>query len=154
MGQTQFQDGRKFYVLPQAPEDAGYYTYGTPTGGAGQFSHPKMLTFLFLLIFRWGAFDSRKIGIGNISLAEGAPFPPHRSHTSGLEADIRPMRTDGRQLPVNRHDRLYDREATGRLVTIMLDSGLVKRVMFNDSLIRGVNRLAGHDDHLHVEVKL
>lgn len=24
------KDGRSFYMLPQAPEEAGYYIYGTP----------------------------------------------------------------------------------------------------------------------------
>ena len=154
MSQSQTPDARTFFVLPQAPEDAGYYTYGTPSGGNAQFVHPKMLSFLFLLEHRWSAIDARKIGIGNISLANGVPFPPHRSHKSGLEVDIRPLRKDGLQLPVRYQDNHYDREGTKKLVELMLGTGLVKRVMFNDSQIRGVHRLAGHDDHLHVEANV
>lgn len=44
-------DRRGFFVLPLAPEEAGYYTYGTPVGGAGQYAHPQMLTFIFQLEF-------------------------------------------------------------------------------------------------------
>jgi len=31
---------------------------------------------------------------------------------------------------------------------------LVKRIMFNDAHIHGVHHLTGHDDHLHIEVKI
>ena len=62
------QDKRGFFVLPQNPEESGYYTYGTPTGGQGQYAHPSMLSFLFWLEFRWSANEQRKFGVGNISL--------------------------------------------------------------------------------------
>jgi hypothetical protein len=33
------KDIRNFFMLPQAPEDAGYYVYGTPGNGAAG-THP------------------------------------------------------------------------------------------------------------------
>lgn len=154
MNQVAPQDSRNHFVLPQASEGGAYYTYGTPGSGAGQYCHSKMLTFIFLLEHRWGALDGRKIGIGNISLANGTSFPPHRSHKSGLEVDIRPFRKDGKRLPVRYTDAQYDREATRKLVLLMWQTSMVKRVGFNDLSISRVQRLPGHDDHLHVEVIL
>ena len=145
-------DGRGFFVLPQAPEQAGYYTYGTPVGGLGQYAHPQMLTFIFQLEFAWSSVDVRKFGVGNISLADGASFPPHRSHRSGLEADMRPIRKDGKHLPVRYTDPAYDRVATERLVDLIYSTGMARRVFFNDGSIARVSPLRGHDDHLHVEV--
>lgn len=31
-------------MLPQAPEDTGYYVYGTPVDGAGQYADPVLLS--------------------------------------------------------------------------------------------------------------
>ena len=146
------QDSRGYFVLPQAPEGAAYYTYGTPGSGRGQYAHPQLLTFIFMLGHRWGAADDRKIGIGKISLSGGATFPPHRSHRSGLEVDIRPIRKDGKRMPVRYTDPNYDRQATMKLVSLIWQTGMVKRVAFNDASIPRVQHIAGHDDHLHVEV--
>jgi len=146
------QDSRNYFLLPQTPEESSYYTYGTPGRGAAQYAHAKMLTFIFLLDFHWGEVDERKIGIGNISLAGGVKFPPHRGHRTGLEADIRPMRKGGERLPVRFTDSQYDRQATQKLVDSIWRTGMVRRVIFNDVLIPRVQRMIGHDDHLHVEV--
>lgn len=47
MLEVQPKDERDYFMLPQAPEDAGYYVYGTPTNGAGQFSHPACYRYFF-----------------------------------------------------------------------------------------------------------
>lgn len=146
-------DDRGFFVLPQKPEDAGYYTYGTPKDGQGQFANPRMLSFIFKLELEWSKTESRKIGLGNISLADGARFPPHHSHKSGLEVDIRPIRKDGLAKPVSYLDDAYDRDATAKLVAIALETGMVNKVFFNDLKIKSVFKLAGHNDHLHISVK-
>nr|WP_280174118.1 penicillin-insensitive murein endopeptidase [Aromatoleum tolulyticum] len=152
MREVPVQDSRRYFVLPQAPEGAFYYTYGTPGRGAGQYSSARMLTFIFHLEHRWGAIQNRKIGIGNISLANGAAFPPHRSHRSGLEVDIRPIRKDGQQLPVRYTDSQYDQDATRELVELIWQTGMVRRVAFNDVSLSRVQGMPGHDDHLHVEI--
>ena len=141
-------------MLPQMPEESGYYTYGTPRGGRAQYAHPRMLDFIFRMENKWGAIEERKIGIGNISLAEGAKFPPHRSHRSGLEVDIRPIRKDGAKQPVKWSSKEYDHEATQRMIDVIWQTGLVRKVGFNDPKIANATYMAGHDDHLHVEVKV
>ena len=44
------QDERDFFMLPQAPSDAGYYVYGRLDSklslGAYQYAHPMMMTVI------------------------------------------------------------------------------------------------------------
>jgi penicillin-insensitive murein endopeptidase len=146
-------DTRGFHMLPQRPEQVGYYTYGTPGGGAAQFAHPKLLSLLYRIESLWQAQDDRKLGIGNISKARGIKMKDHRSHRSGLDVDVRPLRRDGENMRVTRFDKLYDRVATAELIGLFLDSGEVDVVYFNDLRIRSVKFLIGHDDHFHVTVR-
>jgi len=155
MGQRselQPRDSRRYFMLPQAPEEAGYYVYGTPAGGKFQYAHPSMMTVLLWVEREWAAVDSRKFGIGNISLADGLENE-HASHVNGLQVDVRALRKDGLQLPVTWHDHEYDEAATGRLIGIFFSHPLVKKVLFND--IRAHPRLhpwPHHDNHFHVEL--
>ncbi len=154
MAEPTIKDSRGFFKLPQDPEQGGvgYYTYGTPALGAGQFAHPKLLSLLDLVEFRWQGMDDRKIGIGNISLAGGAKFRPHEGHVSGLDVDIRLIRKDGLRLPVCWNDRQYDREATEMLICLFFESSLVKVVYFNDPKIPRVRPRFKHDNHFHVTI--
>lgn len=147
------QDSRGFFMLPQSPEEGSYYTYGTPTYGAGQYSHANMITFLARLEFWWGEIDNRKIGIGNISLANGVTYRPHHSHRSGLNVDIRPLRRDGQPIAVRCTDSAYDHQGTKRLIDLMWKTGMVTQVFFNDPNITNAKRLAYHDNHIHVDLK-
>ncbi|MFC4484772.1 MULTISPECIES: penicillin-insensitive murein endopeptidase [Cupriavidus] len=141
------------HMLPQAPEEAAYYTYGTPSAGRGQYAHPNMLSFLFHLEFRWSLRDDRKLAIGNISLADRTKFPDHGTHGHGLDVDIRPIRKDGKRLPVRYQDAVYDRDATRRLVELIWQSGMAKLVYFNDPALTRVTRMPKHDNHLHISIK-
>jgi penicillin-insensitive murein endopeptidase len=40
------------------------------------------------------------------------------------------------------------------LVALIISSGMVNKVMFNDPHIDGIKPMAGHDDHIHVEVRI
>jgi penicillin-insensitive murein DD-endopeptidase len=147
-----WQDSRGYFMLPQRREESAYYTYGTPASGRAQYAHPNMLSFLFKIEHLWGGVDNRRIGVGNVSLAGGAAFPPHRGHRNGLHVDLRPLRTDGNETRVSYREAAYDRAATARLVQLMWQTGMVSKVYFNDSKIGRVAPMDGHDDHLHVEV--
>ena len=145
------QDNRDFFFLPQFYEGGGYYTHGTPENGAGQYADPRMMTFLMMVAHRWCAVDDRKFGVGNISLAGGVPYPEHRSHRSGLDVDIRPLRKDGKRAPVSCADSAnYDREGTAKLIDIMLKTGMVEKLFFNDTKIPRVRSWPGHSDHFHI----
>lgn len=154
MSEVPPQDSRGFFVLPQSPEDAGYYTYGTPAQGAGQYADPRLLTLLLSIEHRWQGIDDRKIGIGNISMADGVKFKPHDSHRSGRDVDIRLFRKDGNHAPVTRFDDEYDQAATARLISMFFDSSLIQVVYFNDPMIPRVKPLKHHDDHFHVTIEV
>lgn len=104
MIQAGIQDKRGYFILPQAPEESGYYTYGTPAMGAGQYTQLALISVIFQVTNRWTSLDVRRFGIGNISLAEGKAFEGHKGHKSGLEVDIRPIRKDGKEAAVTRFD--------------------------------------------------
>lgn len=140
-------------MLPQAPEDAGYYVYGTPIRGEGQYAHPVLMTVLFYIEREWQTTERRKFGVGNVSLGGGGTFEPHDSHKNGLQVDVRPLRKDGAQVRVDYFQSGYDRVATAKLIGLFLAHPQVTRVYFNDTTIQGVLPLAGHNDHFHVEMR-
>lgn len=153
MTEPSLTDKRGFFMLPQGYEGGGYYSYGTPSEGRGQYAHPRLISLIQEVASHWTSLDTRKFGIGNISLADGVPFAPHRSHMSGLDVDVRPIRTDGRCIPCTFRDRMYDREATAQLIALFRRFAEVKHVLFNDVKIGGVIRAAHHDDHFHITIK-
>lgn len=150
MSNQNVKDGRSFFVLPQSYEGGGYYAYGAPGGGISQYAHPAMLTTIFNMAAQWAAIESRKFGIGDISLANGVRHPDHKTHRSGLEVDIRPLRRDGKQLPCTISEAQYDRVATSRLIGMFFATGRVKQILFNDPAIRGVHAAKNHSNHFHV----
>jgi murein endopeptidase len=78
-------DSRGYFLIPQSYEGGGYYVYGTPDKGLGQYAHPQLISALLEVARSWSHLDKRKFGVGNVSLAGGEVFLGHRSHRSGLE---------------------------------------------------------------------
>ena len=139
-------------MLPQAPEEAGYYVYGRPSHGVFQYAHPAMMSVILLLSQQWQAFDKRKFGIGNISLADGKANRDHGTHRSGLEVDVRALRKDGLQLPVSCHHDQYDHDASAALIELFFNYPATRKILFNGSKIANVKKWVGHDDHFHVVI--
>ena len=160
------KDQRSFFMLPQAPEDAGYYVYGTVgdvpgTGRFAQYAHPNLLTLIFRIEREWQAICDRKFGIGNISIDGGLPYDKHKSHQKGIEMDCRPVRKDkmtGQAARCSYFDKaVYDCDATTKLIGLFVDHPWVKIVYFNDDKVQKalgarVTSCAGHNDHFHVEL--
>lgn len=166
MFEVQPQDSRRYFMLPQAPEEAGYYGYGNVggrpnTGHLAQYAHPGLLSLIFCIEREWQAIDDRKFGIGNISIAGGLPYDKHKSHQKGIEMDVRPVRKDrliGQSARLTRFDSAYDRGATIKLIQLFVRHPLVKVVYFNDDKVQQaigghVRSLRNHDDHFHVEIE-
>ena len=99
MLEIQPQDSRSYFMLPQTPQDAGYYTYGQldgrPSRGAYQYAQPTMMTAILRVEREWQAIEKRRFGVGDISLAGGTRHQDHQTHKKGLEVDVRPLRKDG-----------------------------------------------------------
>ena len=149
-------DGHLFYNLPQNQREIGedgYYNYGTPPNGAGQYGRGASLSTVFKAGNLWLlSGESSRFGVGNMSLKNGQRFEPHSSHRKGLDIDVRPMSVGGVEQAVTWRSPGYDRAATQRLVNTFYATGSVRQIFFNDPEIDGVKPLAGHDNHLHIQV--
>lgn len=157
MLELQPQDSRRYFMLPQAPEDSGYYVYGKlnnkPSRGAYQYATPSMITAILWVAREWQTMDDRRFGVGDISLAGGPKYKDHATHRSGLEVDIRPMRKDGKHEPVTWMDKAnYDPKATEKLIELFYIYSPVILVYFNAPHIPIVRSLKGHDNHFHVQL--
>lgn len=165
MLEVQPKDSRSYFMLPQAPEDAGYYVYGTlhyvpGTGAQAQYAHPNLLTLIFEIERDWQAICERKFGIGNISTDGGEKYDKHATHRKGIEMDCRPVRKDkmtGQAARCSYLERaVYDCEATIKLIQLFVQHPWVKLVYFNDPEVQQalgrVSSCAGHNDHFHVEL--
>lgn len=145
-------DSRGFVMIPQTPEDAGYYVYGDPGAGINQYVHPKMLTLILAVEREWQAIDARKFGVGDISAAGGPKMFGHDSHRRGVEVDIRPLRKDGKQAACVYQESAYDRAGTEKLINLFRACAPVPLlIFFNDVKIPGVRPLAKHNNHFHVQ---
>jgi peptidoglycan hydrolase-like protein with peptidoglycan-binding domain len=93
-----------------------------------------------------------RIGVGHISLKGGGDTPSHAGHETGLEVDLRPVRSDGAEAPVTIHDSKYSHDLTKQLVEIIRANRIlpVSLILFNDTKISGVREEDNHHHHLHV----
>jgi murein endopeptidase len=160
------KDRRGYFMLPQAPEDAGYYVYGNKggvvgTGHLAQYAHPDLLSVIFHIEREWQAICDRKFGIGNISIDGGFPYDEHATHQRGIEMDCRPVRKDnltGLAARVSYRDAVYDQIATTKLIRLFAQHPEVRVVFFNDAEVQKavgarVKSAPGHNDHFHVELR-
>lgn len=160
------KDSRGYFMLPQAPEDAGYYVYGNVdnvpgTGHLAQYAHSALLTVIFHIEREWQAICDRKFGIGNISIAGGLAYDGHATHQLGIEMDCRPVRKDkltGPTARVSYRDAVYDQAATIKLLRLFAQHPETKKIYFNDAEVQKavgarVTSCAGHNDHFHIELR-
>ena len=97
------------------------------------------------------------MAVGHISREHGGFFPPHSSHRTGLDADIRPIRKGGTQCQFGAswQSASYARRGTRILIVAIRKAApqRVKAIWFNDPVLiqKGfTDYMPGHDDHLHV----
>jgi hypothetical protein len=151
--------------LEQLPQTLGRGYYSYAVGPHRQFGTPQTIKtlervagiFFFKMKYNEPAIPGnrpyREIGIGELSFAKGGPMPPHKEHRWGTEVDIRPLRKDGKRLPVKITDtQQYDREATRILVDSLRSHLNVATILFDDRKIKGVQWVGGHGNHLHVHM--
>lgn len=97
------------------------------------------------------------ITVNDASPARGGKAPPHKGHQTGLVCDLRLPRTDGTAGGVKTTSPLYDREAMRQQLLALRQHPLFDIAFLNDDTLiaSGLCRpLAGHDDHVHIEVKV
>lgn len=139
-----------YSLLPQVCGN-GYYPYSSMDRQYGTWATIAALNRICQEFVK--KYPDVQVGIGDMSLAGGVEMKPHKTHRNGRNADIRPLRTDGKMLPVTIGEAQYSRERTKALVEIIRADINFKSVLFNDSAIVGVTYWDGHDNHLHVSMK-
>lgn len=107
-----------------------------------------------------------RVNVNDLSLRGGTHFPPHRSHQNGLDVDLRYVRKDGRDAPLDLryHPEAYDAAATQELMRLFVTHCPVE-VIFADLERLGFGRVAsrgqqpvlrqasGHSNHFHVRLE-
>jgi hypothetical protein len=96
------------------------------------------------------------ISVNNASLPTGGDTPSHKGHETGLVADLRLPRKDGRSGGITTASPEYDREAMRAQLKALKAQPLFDRAYLNDQvlIIEDLCRpLGGHDNHVHFEIK-
>lgn len=129
-----------------ASSGTGFYAYGS---SYKRWGRPELVYGIERAARRWNQQYRTRLGVGNISLQNGGYMAPHSSHRRGVDVDVIPMRTDGRELGVTIHQGAYSRTRTRAVLQIFRSEIRTRVVLFNDRYISGVTYWAGHDNHFH-----
>lgn len=129
-----------------ASSGTGFYAYGT---SSKRWGRPEVVYGIERVGRRVNSNLRLRMGVGNISLQNGGRMPPHSSHRRGVDVDVRPMRSDGRQAAVTIHQSAYSRSRTRSVISYFKSEIRTRIVLFNDSGISGVRYWAGHANHFH-----
>jgi penicillin-insensitive murein endopeptidase len=142
--------------LPQS--GVGFVTNNRGANGEFQFGQKSTIDAALAAATSWdGLHSQRPFSIGQISKNGGGPFPPHKSHRLGVDVDVRPMRTDGKNEPVTITESEYDRALTTALITLWWQKAPVQNVFFNDPTViaAGLSQFVnGHHNHFHIRLRM
>jgi murein endopeptidase len=103
------------------------------------------------------------MGVGDMSDSGGGPMSGHACHQNGLEVDIRYVRNDGLEAPLNLATQIsaYSRALTVELLQRYMDTGMVDVIYVDPAAnitptdVPGVqvDPSGTHADHFHVRLK-
>jgi conjugal transfer mating pair stabilization protein TraG len=132
-------------------EGLGYKTYSRDEcrwGKASTIKAPETIARKW-----YTKYPNTPIYIGNISRKGGGDLPPHKSHKTGIDVDIKPFHSENNALPVTWMDKGYDQKKTKELIELIISSYRIQYIFFNDpELIKKklCTYWVGHDNHLHI----
>src|SRR5215217_988123 len=143
-------------LLPS--EGKGYYTLDSGTKRNRQYGTKSTVDSLTKIGEEWYKRnpDGPRIGVGDISKHGGGKLPPHKSHTRGIDVDIRPIRADKVEGRTTWKEASYSQKLTRELIQLMRMQADIRLIFFNDPTLvkEGLAlRWPGHDNHLHVRFK-
>jgi len=114
---------------------------------------PEVIDCLIKIGQIWSAQSATPISIGQISRKNGEVFPPHKTHRTGDDVDIRPMRKDNRNAAVTWQEESYSRSLTRDMIKTIRANAPIISILFNDpELIKEslCQSYPNHSNHLHV----
>jgi murein endopeptidase len=157
-------DGRLVRGVKLPPEGVDFFTWDpvlhrVPNRASRRWGTDRLVRVLLQVLREYAEAHpaAPRVGIGDLSLRRGGPFPPvHATHQNGLDADVYYPRRDRKERPplvVSQIDRrlaqdLVDRfvAAGAKLIYVGPNTGF--------SGPRGVVQvLWNHDNHLHVRIR-
>jgi len=95
------------------------------------------------------------IAVNDVSLPRGGDSPHHAGHETGLDADLRLPKKDGKSGGITHNSVEYDRESARAMLVALRAQPLVVRLRFNDPTLIAEGLCvftAGHDNHIHVDI--
>ena len=123
-----------------------------------QFGQQSTIDAALRVAAAWNALHpQRPFSIGQISKKGGGKMAGHVSHRLGIDIDVRPMRQDGKNLPVTINDDEYDPELTREVIKLWWRHAPVQAIFFNDPNVihAGLSRFVKkHHHHFHVRVRM
>jgi murein endopeptidase len=151
------------------PEGPDFFTWDparrrSPNRWWRRYGHDRLIRTLLRVLAEYRAANpgAPRVGIGDISRPRGGEFGKrfgglgHASHQNGLDVDVYYPRRDGRELRANRA-RLIDRRLSQDLVNRFVAAGARYVFVGPHTHLHGrrriVERLAFHDDHMHVRLR-
>ncbi|MGB2716773.1 MAG: penicillin-insensitive murein endopeptidase [Vicinamibacterales bacterium] len=151
---------------PLGPGPGYYHFLGTDPPNTDNWGGCEtMIDLIEWVGEEWSATNTTRMGVGDISREGGDDFPPHDSHQNGLDVDVRYMRNDGNEIPLNvaQNPSAYDQSETIELLNIWMLSGMVDRVWVDKAA--GINPLdfpgmtvivddtGEHANHIHIRLR-
>ncbi len=123
----------------------------------------RLLRTIFTVLDSYAAAhpDAARVGVADLSRPQGGDFGPeygglgHASHQNGLDVDVLYPRLDCLERPALHPDQI-DRSRAQALVDAFVEAGARYVFVGPHTRLRGprrvVQRLAHHDDHMHVRI--
>lgn len=143
--------------------EEGYFNYEVADGGN---SHGYGTTWLAETISLAGKEyyesylidheESTLIIVNDASVPHGGDTPDHKTHETGLSADLRLPRKGGGYGGITWRSRSYDRNAMRAQLKALKGQDNMKAILFNDPVLRREGLCTysgGHDNHVHFHIK-
>ena len=145
-GSTRPTSRRGFIQL--AASGRGFYNYSP---ASDRWGTTRLIYGLERIGRRWSGQGPR-MGVGDISLANGGPMPGHVSHQLGVDVDVKPVRNDGSTAPVTIYQSAYSRTLTQRLLNLFVAELRIRLILFNDTRTRPTQTWPNHHNHFHARI--
>lgn len=107
-----------------------------------------------------------RLNVNDLARRQGRHFAPHRSHQNGLDADLRYVRRDGKDAPLDLrfHPEAYDLEATQEVMRLLVEHCPVEvifvdleRLGFDNGSLgqrhQVLRHASGHSNHFHLRLR-
>lgn len=148
------QSTKGFTELPK--DGPGFKRQG---GNITAWGTPSTIESFMSIAKNWSEKSDKLIYYNDLSQKNGGDHPAHKSHETGTDIDIRPIRKDNKnEGGITWESSSYDRDATRKLIEIILKDPNVESIYFNDPVLikefkDRVIFAAGHHNHLHINFK-